>query len=328
MTKALVAYEEWRAKLAETTSIVEAKSIGAKAEALRTHALRVHDPEMARRMGEIYLWAQHRMGELCASLETRPGMKPVITGDLRFKAEALRQANLSHGQATRCETLAQIERPEYGKQLSEPMLPTIAQLVLWVRRRKAESTENPTCTVQDLQELIDSGRQFGTLYADPPWPYENQGTRSATDEHYDTPTMEWISALPVEKLSAPDAHLHLWTTTGFIREALALVESWGFAYKSMLIWVKPEMGIGNYWRVSHEILLLGVRGRCTFLDKGQSSWLQCSRGAHSEKPEEIRHRIEKVSPGPRLEMFARRGAPNWTSWGNEIERDLFYGPPE
>jgi N6-adenosine-specific RNA methylase IME4 len=85
------------------------------------------------------------------------------------------------------------------------------------------------------------------------------------------------------------------------------------------------MGIGNYWRVSHEFLLLGIRGSLRFQDKGEMSWRQMDRSKHSKKPYEVRKLIEKVSPGPRLELFARVVAPGWVAWGNEIERNLFNG---
>jgi len=83
------------------------------------------------------------------------------------------------------------------------------------------------------------------------------------------------------------------------------------------------MGIGNYWRLSHEFMLLGVRGSCPFLDRSQESWLRQSRTTHSAKPDKVRQMVELVSPGPRLELFARTITDGWTAWGNEIERNLF-----
>ncbi len=185
-----------------------------------------------------------------------------------------------------------------------------------------QSTE--TCTVDDLHALIKEGRTFGTIYADPPWPYDNQATRASTDKHYETPTLEWIAELPVSQLLADNAHLHLWTTNAFLFDARTILEAWGFAYKSCFIWTKPIMGIGNYWRVSHEFMLLGVRGSQPFLDRAQMSWREFPRGKHSAKPEPVYDIIEKVSPGPFLELFARRQRPGWLSWGDDIDRDLFY----
>ncbi len=197
---------------------------------------------------------------------------------------------------------------------------------LKVKRKQAkqqkEAGTTQTCTVDDLNRLIEAGRTFGTIYADPPWSYGNQATRAATDNHYKTMSPTEIAALPIDKLAAEQGHLHLWTTNAFLFEAKTIMEAWDFKYKSCFVWVKPSMGIGNYWRVSHEFLLLGVRGALTFQNRGQMSWAEFPRGKHSAKPEAIRQKLELVSPGPRLELFARRASDGWCAWGNEISRDL------
>ena len=161
---------------------------------------------------------------------------------------------------------------------------------------------------------------FGCVYADPPWQYGNQGTRAATDNHYQTMTIADLCAMPVESLVADDAHLHLWTTNAFIQEAFKVIEAWGFEYRSMFIWVKPQMGIGNYWRVSHEIMLLGIRGNAKrFNDRSLKSWAEASRTKHSAKPETVRHMVEKASHGPYLELFGRKLVNGWTVFGNQID---------
>lgn len=193
---------------------------------------------------------------------------------------------------------------------------------LLARGVESDTVTGPTCTVKDLQRLIDQGLKFGTIYADPPWSYGNQATRAATDNHYDTMDVPAICELPVAELAADQSHLHLWTTNAFLFEAKTVMEAWGFDYKSVFVWCKPQMGIGNYWRVSHEFMLLGVRGGLTFADRSQMSWATIDRGKHSAKPEAVRQRIELVSPGPYLEMFARRASDGWCAWGNEVSIDL------
>lgn len=178
--------------------------------------------------------------------------------------------------------------------------------------------------MKSLEDLIAEGKKFGTIYADPPWRYNNAGTRSAAAKEYGTMAVEEIMALPVAQLAEDDAHLHLWTTNAFLFESKYIIEAWGFTYKSMLVWVKPQMGIGNYWRVSHEILLLGVRGRCPFGRRDFKSWVEHQRTPHSVKPESVRHMVEAVSPEPRLEMFARRPTKGWTAWGNDVRRRSLY----
>jgi N6-adenosine-specific RNA methylase IME4 len=198
-----------------------------------------------------------------------------------------------------------------------------------VRRFKLELLRRPgeqkyeTQTVEDLRRLVERGQLFGTIYADPPWPYGNQATRAATKNHYkeyDGLSVEDICDLPIADLAADGSHCHLWTTNGFLRESFAVMEAWGFTYKSCFIWVKPDFGIGNYWRVGHEFMLFGIRGKAPFGDNSQQSWVYEKAGEHSAKPAKVRRIIERCSPGPWLELFGRREVENWTVWGNEIER--------
>jgi N6-adenosine-specific RNA methylase IME4 len=176
--------------------------------------------------------------------------------------------------------------------------------------------------LRDTQELFDlaaSGMKFGCVYADPPWLYNNQVTRASTSNHYDGMTVEELCKLPIRDLCADDAHLHLWITNAFLFDAPKIFAAWGFEFKSTFIWVKPQMGIGNYWRNSHEQMLTAVRGDATrFDDHAMMSWTKIDRGAHSAKPEQVRNMIKRVSEGPYLELFGRRSVPGWHVFGNQI----------
>lgn len=192
------------------------------------------------------------------------------------------------------------------------------------RVQEGIATKGGGCTVDDLAKLSGLGQKFGTIYADPPWSYGNQGTRASTDKHYVTMTVDAIASLPVADLAADYCHLHLWTTNAFLFECPRLMDAWGFKYQGVFVWCKPQMGIGNCYRVSHEFLLLGIKGEPrTFPVHNIKSYDVVKRGKHSAKPEKFRRMIETVSPGPRLEMFGRAAVENWTVWGNEIGRDLF-----
>jgi N6-adenosine-specific RNA methylase IME4 len=180
-----------------------------------------------------------------------------------------------------------------------------------------------SCVTRTLEALVNCGLKFGTVYADPPWAYENTVARGAAEHHYRTMSVADICQLPIPELLAPRAHLHLWTTQAFLPEALKVIDSWGFAYKSGFVWVKPVIGCGNYWRLAHEFLLLGVRGRSPFKSKRERSWQLLPRGRHSGKPERLRSIIERVSPGPFLELFGRKPVHGWVVFGDSIERGLF-----
>lgn len=161
---------------------------------------------------------------------------------------------------------------------------------------------------------------YSTVVIDPPWQYDNRGTRGAANDHYPTMTLDELAELPIP--ASREAHLYLWTTNAFLRDAFDLVETWDFDYKATLVWVKPQMGMGNYFRISHELVLFGVRGNLKTLRRDALSWFEAPRGKHSAKPDAFYELVESCSPGPYMDMFNRDGGkmfrrPGWDGWGNE-----------
>lgn len=172
--------------------------------------------------------------------------------------------------------------------------------------------------------------QFATIVADPPWRYGNTSTRGAAEDHYPTMSIEELRNLDVAPERAADqSHLYLWTTAGHLPEAFSVMEAWGFTYKTYLVWVKPQMGMGNYFRVSTELVLFGIKGSMRTRDMATMNYFEARRGKHSAKPREFYDLVAKCSPGPYLEMFARcykdrqlvcscsRCERGWEVWGNQ-----------
>ena len=182
-------------------------------------------------------------------------------------------------------------------------------------------TSNTNTTVS---ETFRATKKFKTCYADPPWDIQQKGARGAS-RHYDLMTIDRIKAMPIADLMDDNSTLLLWTTSAALPDALDVMRAWGFEYKTNAVWDKYYMGLGNYFRGSHEILLHGVRGKAPFKFRGQRSTLLFPRQAHSQKPEEMIPLIERVLDGPYLELFALQ-RPNshadWSVWGNEIESDI------
>ena len=173
-------------------------------------------------------------------------------------------------------------------------------------------------------------KKYSTILADPPWDINQKGKRGAI-MHYPLMALEDIKNMPVADLAEENAHLWLWFPNGLMPEALDVLKAWGFTYRNYFTWIKPYLGLGNYLRNGSEALLFGTRGKAPVKFKGQQNWLFAPRQDHSHKPEEMYPIIERVSPGPYLELFARRPQPNWDAWGNEIASDVIipgYPVPE
>ena len=196
--------------------------------------------------------------------------------------------------------------------------------------------------------------RYRTIVADPPWPMPATGktTRGETDARgvytaksgrvvdgtwwgkhrggtvdlpYLTMTVAAIAALPVTDLAESGAHLYLWTTNRFLEDAYAVARAWEFRPAQLLTWCKPPMGVGfgGAFTTTSEFCIFARRGSLKHLQREDSSWWQWSRPyenghiAHSAKPEAFLDMVERVSPSPRLELFARRQRLGWDTWGNE-----------
>jgi N6-adenosine-specific RNA methylase IME4 len=164
-------------------------------------------------------------------------------------------------------------------------------------------------------------RKYRTILADPPWDVQQKGDRGA-EKHYPLMTLDQIATLPVADLAEDDAHLWLWVTNGTFRQGYDIAEAWGFTVRSPLTWVKFRLGLGAYLRNSTEHLLFATRGHAPVQFRSQPTWINAPVQDHSHKPEEQYALIERVSPGPYLELFARRHQPGWHAWGNQIDSDV------
>ena len=166
--------------------------------------------------------------------------------------------------------------------------------------------------------------RFRTILADPPWDIQQKGARGA-EMHYDLMSLAQIKSMPVADLAEDDAHLWLWVTNGTLRHGYDVAEAWGFTVRSPLTWIKFRLGLGNYLRNATEHVLFATRGRAPVNFNSQPTWINAPVQDHSHKPEEQYAVIERVSPGPYLELFARRRPPSlgdWSVWGDEIDSDV------
>lgn len=187
-------------------------------------------------------------------------------------------------------------------------------------------------------------KKYATIYADPPWIESGGGKiKRGADRHYNLMKTKDIMALPVQDICEENAHLYLWVTNNFLQAGLDVMKAWGFTYKTKITWVKAEEispkcfklekpGLGQYFRGLDEVCLFGVKGMIPYKTDESGHRLQSKtvviapRGRHSEKPEEMRRQIEIVSPGPYIELFARKSTLGWDIWGDQAPEinDLEY----
>lgn len=178
-----------------------------------------------------------------------------------------------------------------------------------------------------------AGQKFGTILADPPWQFSNRTGKMAPEHkrlnRYPTMSLDEIAKLPVSDIAAQPSHLYLWVPNALLQEGLHVMKSWGFDYKTNIVWQKVRKdgepdgrGVGFYYRNTTELLLFGIRGKnARTLSPGRSqvNVIKSRKREHSRKPDEQYDIIESCSWGPYLELFARGGRNGWFSWGNQAE---------
>jgi N6-adenosine-specific RNA methylase IME4 len=168
---------------------------------------------------------------------------------------------------------------------------------------------------------------YSTIVADPPWRYEQGGPTTGfaplRPPPYSMMSTADIAALPVEGLAGTCAHLYLWTTNRYLRDAFDIARGWGFRHSQTLTWCKPRRGIGPGGAFSNttEFVLFCRRGSLAPLDRIDSTWWAWDRGAHSVKPSAFLDLVERVSPGPYVELFARQPRLGWDAWGHGYESE-------
>jgi N6-adenosine-specific RNA methylase IME4 len=165
---------------------------------------------------------------------------------------------------------------------------------------------------------------FSTILADPPWRFQNRTGKMAPEHkrlsRYETMGVEEICALPVATHADTPSHLYLWVPNALLPWGLQVMDAWGFQYKANVVWYKVRKdggpdgrGVGFYFRNVTELLLFGIRGRMRTLQPGRT------QREHSRKPSAMYNLIQRCSPGPYLELFARERISGWTQWGLEVD---------
>lgn len=171
--------------------------------------------------------------------------------------------------------------------------------------------------------------EYDLIYADPPWRYDfSKSDSRKVENHYPTESVEAMVEAGCPAPIAKNAACYMWGTAPKLRECIALLEGWGFGYKTMpYVWHKVgRSGMGYYNRVDHEYILVGVRGKWSPPPPAerQTSVVAEKPTKHSAKPECFRDSLKRQYPSAKaIELFARwDGDDYWDVWGNEVREEV------
>lgn len=178
-------------------------------------------------------------------------------------------------------------------------------------------------------DIFNTDKKYNIIYADPPWRYADRKCNGACEFHYETMKLEDIKNLPVKEIADKDCVLFLWTTYPMLREAIELINSWGFKYKTIgFQFVKQNksgngyfFGLGRWTRGNTEPCLIAAKGKPKRANNSISQLIIEPIGRHSAKPPVVREKITQLMGGQdmkKIELFARETAEGWDCWGNEV----------
>lgn len=164
----------------------------------------------------------------------------------------------------------------------------------------------------------------------PPWRYRDRKCNGNAESHYETMTINEICQLPIKDIAADDCVLFIWATYPMLKEALQVIEAWGFKYKSIAFqWIKQNksgngyfFGLGRWTRGNTEPCLIAVKGKPHRVNNSISQLIFKPLREHSQKPDIIREKIVQLMGNEQsyIELFARTNTPGWDVWGNETNK--------
>jgi N6-adenosine-specific RNA methylase IME4 len=196
-----------------------------------------------------------------------------------------------------------------------------------IRARKSEIRHaariNRIANISAGSAPLQADRKYPIILADPPWDFhlwDPDYDGRAVAQHYPTMELVEIAKLPVSDMATNDAAIFLWTTNAHLQSAFEVMGAWGFEYITNIVWTKNAIGLGQWCRNQHEILLVGRRGDipAPLPANRPSSVITAPRREHSRKPIEAYELIERMYPDlPKIELFARQARDGWSCWGNQ-----------
>lgn len=328
----LVRYDAACKAIAEAKSVDEAKDFRDKAEAMRAYARQARNKELEADAAEIRFRAERRLGELIAAQKETVGLAQGKRTDLvperhQVDRPTLAEAGIDKKLSSRAQKLAAIPEDKFDGMIGEwrGRVEKENERVT-VNLLKAGERAEQNAGISEGARTLPEGK-YGVIYADPPWTFKvwsGEGKDRAAENHYPTMTQAEIEALPVGDLAADDCALFLWAVWPQLPEALAVIEAWGFTYKTCaFVWAKSTKdgerfatGMGYWTRANSEVCLLATRGSPKRLNADVHQ-IVSPRTEHSRKPDEVPERIVRLVDGPYIELFARRPRAGWHVWGNQ-----------
>lgn len=327
----LVKFNQAYQALMVAKNIDEVKQIRDQAEALRLYLKQQGESlEMQNACAEIKLRAERRAGEILREMPKATGGQPYQNGKptnttmvLVENVPTLKELGIDPHQSSRFQSIASIPESIFEAQIAETKAKkeelTTKQLLAVAKQEIArQHIPEPAITPP-----LPTGK-YRCIVIDPPWPMKKiereERPNQGIELDYPTMSLEEIEALPIRDLADElGCHLYLWVTQKYLPFGLELVKKWDFDYQCLMTWRK-NVGITPFsWMYDTEHVIYAHRGGLPLQQLGLRLSFDAPVSGHSIKPDIFyQERVLLASPGPRLDMFARKKREGFEVWGNEV----------
>ncbi|WDQ17005.1 MULTISPECIES: MT-A70 family methyltransferase [Rhodopirellula] len=318
--------------LCEAKTVDEVKDIRDKAEAVKAYARKAKlGHSILVEAALVKVRAERKLGCILSETElakASPGNQFTVADHATEDgAPTLASLGITKSDSSRLQRIARLPEDVFQGYLSESVEaerePTTAGL-LKLAKRQSKPSEDATQTYGEkpagseglstvsLHEIINSGTKFGTILAEPLFLQR----RSVTDVTIPiaAPALDDLCSMPVSAIASDNAHLHLWSHAEMLLDALDVLEAWGFEYRSCFVWVETtEAEECDFWQSQCRFLLLGYKGNPSFGETTCRNWLKLNPQQRDSRHATIRKLVQKVSPGPYMQLFVPEAADGWTT---------------
>ena len=285
----------------------------------------------AQEIAETVTLAEMRTGELLKQIPKASGgdrktEKIKSCTDATFektKEQVIKELGFEKTQAHRMEQLA--ENPEIVKQAIQEARNNddiVSRAFVLGKIKQEKRKENIQKQVENIEKGVEAPTgKFDVIAIDPPWNYGTQFNASGRRVANPYPEMTQEELKKIELPASENCVLFLWTTHRFIWDAKELLDEWGFEYRSMFVWDKQKIGMGNLVRMQCEFCLMGIKGNPVFRDAHNIRDIFSEpRREHSRKPEAFYEMVNNLCVGRKLDYFSREHRDGWCSYGNDTEK--------
>lgn len=282
----------------------------------------------AQEIAETVTLAEMRTGELLRQIPKATTNHKRLESNtdvtfLKTKEETTKELGFSKMQVSRMQTLA--ENPEIVKEAIQEARDNddiVSRAFVLGKIKQAKREEHIQKQVEEIEKGVETpDGLFDVIAIDPPWNYGTEYNASGRRVANPYPEMTQEELKAIEIPAADNCVMFLWTTHKFIWEAKELLDAWGFEYRSLLVWDKQKIGMGNLIRMQCEFCLVGIKGKPVFKDNHSvRDLISEPRREHSRKPDAFYELVNELCVGRKLDYFSRERREGWCSYGNDTEK--------